>query len=40
MDISNKNKIDLNTVSITVIGLGKSGEAAAKLGIILVQKYF
>ncbi len=40
MDISNKNKIDLNTVSITVIGLGKSGEAAAKLGNYLGAKIF
>tara|TARA_B100000378_G_scaffold180931_1_gene146331 strand:- start:367 stop:558 length:192 start_codon:yes stop_codon:yes gene_type:complete len=32
MDISNKNLINIKDANITVIGLGRSGESAARLG--------
>ena len=32
MDISNKNLISIEGANITVIGLGRSGESAARLG--------
>jgi UDP-N-acetylmuramoylalanine--D-glutamate ligase len=40
MDISNKNNININGWKITVIGLGKSGEAAALLGAHLGANIF
>ena len=40
MDISNKNNININGGKITVIGLGKSGEAAALLGAHLGANIF
>ncbi|MBC8345447.1 MAG: UDP-N-acetylmuramoyl-L-alanine--D-glutamate ligase [Candidatus Marinimicrobia bacterium] len=40
MDISNRNNINVNEAKISVIGLGKSGEAAALLGAHLGANIF